>query len=266
MPKFRQQTKHMSALKSKWKKIRYQYAMAKKLFGNVIFYDTYLLSKKESKKQPSRTTIINYFLTLCDGENYLEIGVRNPADNFDKILCKNKYSVDPGIEFKANPVDFKLTSDAFFNALTENKLSIPSHIKFDVIFIDGLHTANQVLMDIKNSLQYIKDNGFIILHDCNPPTIFHARENYKFTITPARGFWNGTTWKAFYKYRQDPSYFSICFDTDWGVGVLSKTKVTGFNTLKDTNNNHFFEYEILNTNRVAHLNLKNFDDWKSSLK
>ena len=76
------------------------------------------------------------------------------------------------------------------------------NIKFNVIFIDGLHVAEQVERDIKNALKYIKDDGFIVLHDCNPPTEFHASETYDFHLSPSQGYWNGTTWKAFYKLSQ----------------------------------------------------------------
>ena len=59
--------------------------------------------------------------------------------NFNKIKATKKYSVDPGIEFKENPVDFKMTSDVFLKLSTNQVLS--NDIEFDVIFIDGLHLA-----------------------------------------------------------------------------------------------------------------------------
>src|SRR5690606_27460848 len=103
---------------------------------------------------------------------YLEIGVRNPQANFDKIRASEKYGVDPGIEFEDNPVNFKMTSDAFFAQLSAGECLSPE-IRFDVIFIDGLHTADQVERDIRNSLRYLADTGFVVAHDCNPPTEYH---------------------------------------------------------------------------------------------
>ena len=73
----------------------------------------------------------------------------------------------------------------------EGKILIPD-ITFDVIFIDGLHLADQVEKDIDNALKFIKEDGFIILHDVNPPTEWHARESYLFFNSPAAGAWNGT--------------------------------------------------------------------------
>ena len=70
------------------------------VLGNKIFQDKYFLSTKEfskieKEKSPTRTEIINFLLTLTNGGDYLEIGVRDPSNNFDKINCKNKYSVVP---------------------------------------------------------------------------------------------------------------------------------------------------------------------------
>jgi predicted O-methyltransferase YrrM len=53
-----------------------------------------------------------------------------------------------------------ITSDAFFER---------SMVKFDVIFIDGLHEEHQVDRDIVNSLQHLNPGGIIVLHDCLPP-------------------------------------------------------------------------------------------------
>ena len=242
------------------------------ILGNKIFEDknytnTTELSIIEIDKSPSRTEIINYLLSKTSCQNYLEIGVRDPTKNFDKIICKNKFSVDPGIEFLENPVDYKMTSDDFFNLLKRDKLkNMSSEIMFDAIFIDGLHISSQVQKDISNSLKFIKDDGFIILHDCNPPTEYHQRENYKDVNSPAGILWNGTTWKAFYKYRHNKKLFSICFDTDWGVGVLTKRKLPLFNFLNNEIENEFYEYNEFNKNRNHLLNLQLFHKWVKEIK
>jgi hypothetical protein len=156
-----------------------------------------------------------------------------------------------------------LTSDDFFQKLSANEI-LSNDIKFDVIFIDGLHLAEQVDKDIYNALKYIKNDGFIVLHDCNPPTEWHARESYEFRNTPAGGSWNGTTWKAFLKWRSNPSINSCCIDSDWGIGILSK----GFKVGKTTEliNNPFFEFRKLEKNRKDYLNLINFDSFKKDIE
>ncbi|WP_370089395.1 class I SAM-dependent methyltransferase [Ekhidna sp.] len=216
------------------------------------------LSRKELEKRPTRTDVINFVLGTIGGNlNYLEIGVRNPQDNFNHINASNKYSVDPGVEYEENPVDFKMTSDEFFNALRTGK--VLNSQKFDAIFIDGLHLAEQVERDINNSLEFIKDDGFIFMHDCNPPSEWHARETYTYKMSPAGGNWNGTTWKAFVQARKRIDIYSCCIDTDWGVGVISKTKPLG---KSNTVENRFYEYAVMEAKRRESLNLMSFDEFK----
>lgn len=221
--------------------------------------DTQIKNNLEISKGPPRTEIINFLLSLSqENTNYLEIGVRNPDDNYNHIKAGTKYSVDPGVEFKNNPVNFKMTSDEFFQKLSAKEI-LTNEIKFDVIFIDGLHLAPQVDRDIKNAVDYIKENGFIVLHDCNPPSEWHARETFKYKKSPAKRYWNGTTWKAFLKWRFNPSINSCCIDTDFGVGILSKNNLIG-KSIESVN--PFFEYGLLEANRKEYLNLIDFETLK----
>lgn len=215
-------------------------------------------SSDELEKRPSRTDVINFVLNkLGDDLNYLEIGVRNPDDNFNHVNAKNKCSVDPGVEFESNPVDFKMTSDEFFEAMRKGE--VLKDVKFDGIFIDGLHLAEQVDRDIQNSLEFLSDNGFIFMHDCNPPSEWHARETYNYKMSPAGGNWNGTTWKAFVKTRTRTDISSCCIDTDWGVGIITKAKSLGKHNEVV---NPYFEYSVLEANRKESLNLMSFDDFQ----
>jgi hypothetical protein len=216
----------------------------------------------ELNKKPLRSDIINELIKNINRESsYLEIGVRNPNDNFKKIHASKKISVDPGMEYMENPVDFKMTSDQFFSNVREGKI-LNKQIKFDVVFIDGLHKAEQVDRDIINSLEFLSDDGFIVLHDCNPPSEYHARENFYFKLSPAGGAWNGTTWKAFYKFRQKDFLTSCCIDTDYGVGILTKRNIF---TRLATNSNPFYDYEILNNHRKEHLGLMSFEELTKKL-
>ncbi|MGJ8593511.1 MAG: class I SAM-dependent methyltransferase [Aquaticitalea sp.] len=235
--------------------------LGKKVYSDSRFKETNRLTKLEIHKTPRRTEIINHFVTIVNAQSYLEIGVRDPKKNFNRIECKYKISVDPGVEFEENPVDYKMTSDDFFQSIRNNESDLDQNIKFDVIYIDGLHISDQVERDILNGLDFLSPDGVMILHDCNPPTEFHQREQYDFMNSPARSFWNGTTWKAFYKYRHDEHLFSICFDTDWGVGVISKKQYPLFDNIKNRMQNEFYEFSVLNTFRSEHLNLHSFKSW-----
>ncbi len=242
-----------------FKKLFNYYNWGGRFLNDSYHIETEKLNKQEINKTPLRSDIINYLLNSLNRETvYLEIGVRNPEINFNKIVADKKYSVDPGIEFAPNPVDFKLTSDEFFENLRTGNL-LDKNIKFDVIFVDGLHLADQVERDIHNSLDFIKDDGFIVLHDCNPPTEWHAREAHRYEISPAMQNWNGTTWKAFVKERKRTDIYSCCVDTDWGVGIISKKINFGPSS---TINNPYFEFHVLAQSRKEILNLISFNDLK----
>ncbi len=242
------------------KKLKNYYNWGGRFLTDSYHLEAKELNEKEMAKSPFRYDVINFLISSLNRETtYLEIGVRNPVYNFNKIEATTKFSVDPGLEFKENPVDFVLTSDQFFEQLRSGRV-LKNDIKFDVIFVDGLHTAEQVDRDIKNALEFIKEDGFIVLHDCNPPTESHAREEHKYEISPAMQNWNGTTWKGFVKWRQNPAVFSCTIDTDWGVGIISKTKNVGSYTKEE---NEYFEYSVFSKNRKEFLNLINFEDFKS---
>ena len=123
-----------------------------------------------------------------------------------------------------------------------------------------MHLAEQVEKDIDNALKFLSKDGFIILHDCNPPSEFHASENYNFKLSPSQGYWNGTTWKAFAKARKREDINSCCINTDWGLGVITKDI-----KLKEPSKsiNPFYEYNSFNNNRSEVLGLIEFEEFKN---
>jgi hypothetical protein len=69
-------------------------------------------------------------------------------------------------DFSANSTNHYLetTSDAVF----ANETAFLEQHGIDVALIDGLHTYGQVVRDVENTLRYLRDDGVIFLHDCNP--------------------------------------------------------------------------------------------------
>jgi hypothetical protein len=196
----------------------------------------------------TRTEIINKLFEVYGFQSYLEIGVRIPAENFDKINAKLKHSVDPT---PLGSCTHTMTSDVFFKKHVGNQ-------KYDVIFVDGMHTAEQVYVDIMNSINHLNDDGFIVTHDCNPPTEYHIRSYDEYLKT--KGEWNGTVFSGFIKAKRELNDWS-CFvvNEDWGCGIITKRK------LLKNNSNEYSNLELswtnFNENREAILQLTNSEEY-----
>tara|TARA_R110000851_G_scaffold254395_2_gene406889 strand:- start:11039 stop:11668 length:630 start_codon:yes stop_codon:yes gene_type:complete len=199
----------------------------------------------------NRIELINYFIEKNNYINYLEIGVRHPFACFNKINSPHKDGVDPVPHGKE--VNYPITSDDFF------KLIKGKDIKYDIIFIDGLHLYEQSLRDIKNALNHITEKGTIIIHDCNPPTEKHQTEIYD-----GESAWNGTVWKALVECRCTMSNINIhTLDTDWGLGIiqLGKQDLWTNDKLEKCH-----EYSYLEENRKELLNLISKEEFNIKYK
>ena len=161
---------------------------------------------KDAKVFPMQkhTILINYIAEKIKAKDYLEIGIFNTAHNFDIIKIKDKIGVDPDIEDHADVV--AMESDVFFRHHRNKQ-------EFDIIFIDGLHHADQVKKDIINSWSCLNDGGCLIVHDTNPHSelITHVpRDNRE---------WCGDVYKTICQIEQ-PEIFTL--KDDYGVTVIRK--------------------------------------------
>jgi len=193
-----------------------------------------------------RYDIINHIIGKYNLTNYLEIGVFQ-GENIRKINASHKDGVDPGHEGYVVPeVNYPLTSDSFFEFIKDHE-----DIKYDIIFIDGLHHADQVEKDIKNSLKHLVPNGFIIMHDCNPVS-------YETQIVPRETIaWTGNVWKAFVEFKMNnPTYECCVIDTDFGVGII-KNIGTDYKII-----NRIDDWNYFDINRKELLNLISWEEFK----
>lgn len=120
-----------------------------------------------------RTDIINHLISKKNLKSYLEIGIGDGV-NYNQILCDYKENVDIVTdETNSDIVINKMTSDEYFSICNR---------KFDIIFIDGLHTFEQTYTVIMNALKFINYDGFIIAHDTLPPTKNHQRDISEYVV------------------------------------------------------------------------------------
>ena len=157
---------------------------------------------KYEKSFYKRHAFVNKCLKKFDNPKYLEIGVAS-NDLFDSIPLKlsNKYGVDP-----VRGGNFRMTSDRFF---AEHQ-----NIKFDTIFIDGLHHYEQVQKDVINSIMHLNKNGIILFHDLLP------RNSFEEFVPQKQISWCGDVWKVAVELMNSSNCKFKIVNIDMGIGIL----------------------------------------------
>src|SRR5262245_62893242 len=110
----------------------------------------------------SRPDVVNHFAAKFGYESYLEIGVEGGV-TFNQVMIKRKVAVDPHFKVPVAQLSGEAcsqTSDAWFDDNPD--------VKFDCIFVDGLHLAEQALRDTLRSMSRLSEGGVILLDDCYP--------------------------------------------------------------------------------------------------
>ena len=141
---------------------------------------------------------INYLVAELHLRSYLEIGVLE-GETFANVTARRRYGVDPAPRFDAVFLPRRakfavMTSDAFFT-------SIHPWVRFDVAFIDGLHTFEQTYRDLINTLSRLRV-GVIVIDDTVPSDEYSAIPNQveSFRARDEAGLagrpWHGDVWRV----------------------------------------------------------------------
>jgi hypothetical protein len=203
----------------------------------------YSLSDAPRAGEDRRVNRIKVVQQALDGRArrvYLEIGVSR-GGAFQRITADEKIAVDPAFKLSARSrrladakaratYYFETASDAFF----ANETAFLEQREVDVALIDGLHTYTQVVRDVENTLRYLRDDGVIVLHDCNPANAsiachaasyadFRAQHRWRDLLSVRRPLWSGDVWKAIVHLRSTRHDLRIAvLNCDRGVGVARK--------------------------------------------
>lgn len=158
-----------------------------------------------------RHEFLNNLIRRFRFQSYLEIGCA--ADHtFKRIIGPDKTGVDP-----RRGGTHRMTSDEFFvNHATDRK--------WDLIFVDGLHHADQVLVDVQNALFHLAKRGLIVLDDCWPKReeqqLVEDKNGKPIMGPPSGKPWTGDVWKAVVKLRQMDTLDVCVLAEGWGFGVV----------------------------------------------
>jgi len=159
----------------------------------------------------TRTDILNAVIERTGARSYLEIGVRNPADNFFRVRCARKTGVDPANE-RALGVGWAI------HPMTSAQYAATSPPPVDIIFIDGDHTAAGAAYDLATFAPLCR--LALVAHDCWP-----GEGEDTGPVKPADGRpWCGGVWQAWSAWccESGPWRRYLSLD-DHGVGVAIRT-------------------------------------------
>jgi len=214
----------------------------------------------------NRVKVTQGWLNRFPAPTYLEIGVQF-GFSFVPVRARTKIAVDPKILIPrfarwisnrraAETHYIETTSDSFFAENAE----LLGRSGIDVALIDGLHTHEQTMIDVENTLRWLNEGGLIAMHDCNPKSEGQAcpassyeqfRKGHRRSL-----LWCGDVWKTItylLSCRKDLNVHVL--DCDFGVGII--TRGPSESTLElSPEAIRAMSYEDLARDRVRLLNLK----------
>ena len=131
----------------------------------------------------SRAAVLNGITALFPEPRYLEIGVSR-GDTFFAVQAAQKVAVDPRFAFDVpvakekyqNAVFHEVDSDVYFGQIAEQDQ------KFDVIFIDGMHTFEAALRDFSNSIEFLSQDGVIVIDDVIPNAYYASLPDHRTAV------------------------------------------------------------------------------------
>jgi len=177
-----------------------------------------------------RHAFINKAISKFKNCKYLEIGVaNNEVFNSIPLKLENKFGVDP-----VSGGNYKMKSDDFFKKF--------SNLKFDVIFIDGLHEYEQCQKDCINSIKQLNKNGIIFFHDFLPRSYFEEK------VPKCQSSWTGDVWKVAVELSNSKNMKFKIVNTDMGIGILKLDEDFSYQKIEKISNQTFDDYLIYKKN------------------
>jgi hypothetical protein len=191
----------------------------------------------------NRIALVGYLGSRLSRNRYLEIGcAKNTL--FDSLFFDYKVGVDP-----VKGGTLRMTSNQFFEKNVET---------FDLVFIDGLHTYEQVRQDVINALRTLSSFGWIALHDMLPNHWVEAH-----VPRLSNGNWTGDVWKLAFELRDMPGIDFRIVEIDNGVGVIRKTELFDEENFSSSNrfDNEKYTFFVDNQSRLPIISWNDFTSW-----
>jgi hypothetical protein len=102
---------------------------------------------------------------------------------------------------------------------------------YDIVFVDGWHTYECALRDLRAAFSKLSPGGAIVAHDCFP-----AKREHTSNVPPRRwSRWNGLTYCAYLDFTLSQPVLEACVvEADDGCAVIKKAGDTGFAEPRNT--------------------------------
>ncbi|QNP42799.1 class I SAM-dependent methyltransferase [Sphingomonas daechungensis] len=142
----------------------------------------------------------------------------NKGMTFNALKAGTKVAVDPKFLFDFEAVRQEVPGTSFHETTSDDYFgNIASRdTAFDVIYLDGLHTAEQTIRDLVNATSFLKDCGVIIIDDVFPCSYVASLPNRRETrlIRQASGdttgAWMGDVYRLVFFVETFCQQFSYC--------------------------------------------------------
>lgn len=116
-----------------------------------------------------RSEVVQALLDLYDRPRYLEVGVHS-GETFHAVRAAEKVAVDPAFRFDVQAAG-RADPTASFHPVPSDTYFLqrrPADPPFDVVFLDGLHTFEQTLRDLMNTVARTRPDSVIVIDDVLP--------------------------------------------------------------------------------------------------
>jgi hypothetical protein len=170
--------------------------------------------------------VINRLIDVAPGRRYLEIGVNRGATFFD-VIAHRKVAVDPHFLFDTHEAAISMPNAEFHEIKSDEFFCdvVDPDARFDVIFLDGLHTFEQTLRDFCNAVSYLAPGGIIVVDDVSPNTYAASLPDPNHTVAVRLGInaqdldqsWMGDVYKLV--------FFIQTFFPQFNYGTVEDTMV-----------------------------------------
>jgi len=195
----------------------------KRYFIKLFYKDNQTILPAE-KNFYKRHAFINKAINQFRECMYLEIGVnQNDVFNSIPLPINKKFGVDP---FSGG--NYRMTSDEFFKKYAD--------LKFDVIFIDGLHEYSACQRDVINSIKVLNKDGIILIDDLLPKNKFEEETPRK------QDYWTGDIWKVAVEIFNSKNCDFKIVNIDTGIGILKINDDYEYKKMPELKNKTFDDY------------------------